>query len=315
MTPHQNHGNFWASLSQTQLHLWIAQAKISALRGQLPDYIPQLAKGDLQGFSLQMHSISGEIWAAGQTQTPFALMSVIKPLQLLYLLATLGTETVFERVGQQPSDQDYNSLAQLEQDRGWPRNPMLNSGAIALAEWLSPESPFQGCDRLCQWLNQQSGAQLFLDQQMLTSVQSRPNPTNRAMADRLAAAGSLRQPDLALATYNAICCLAGNVGDLARLGMLLAAEQGAISNDHRRIVNQLMLRCGLYQQSADVAQRVGWPIKSGVSGAVLAVIPSKGAIALYGPALDPTGNSIASLFLLEQISQALKTDLERRPRG
>jgi len=31
----------------------------------------------------------------------------------------------------EPSDEPFNSLKQLQADQGWPRNPMLNSGAIA----------------------------------------------------------------------------------------------------------------------------------------------------------------------------------------
>lgn len=312
MTQNRNHSDLWAVLSPAQLEVWIAQAQVDADQGQLPDYIPQLSTGDRRCVAVCIQRLTGEMYAVGQTQTSFTLMSVIKPMLLLYLLETVGTGTVFQRVGQQPSDDAYNSLSQLERDRGWPRNPMLNSGAIALAGMIPNGTSQQRCEHFLNWLNQKSGAHLFLDRQMLASVQSRPNQTNGEIAKRLATAGYLSRPDLALETYNAICCLAGTVQDLARLGLLLAAEHPSIAAAHRLVVNQMMLTCGLYQQSADFAERVGWPTKSGVSGAVLTVVPSQLAIALYGPALDATGNSIASLSLLQKIAQVFQDESPAR---
>jgi glutaminase len=61
----------------------------------------------------------------------------------------------------------------------------------------------------------------------------------------------------------------------------------------------------LYQASARFAVEVGLPTKSGVSGAILSIVPSQGVIACYSPALDGAGNSKVGLFLVQQLAQEL----------
>jgi glutaminase len=294
-----------AALTPTQLKAWATQAGTHIQGGQLPDYIPLLAQANSTGFGVQIQDINGQIHSVGDVGLTFPLMSVVKPFVLLFLLEQLGERTVFSRVGIQPSDEPFNSLTQLQADNGWPRNPMINSGAIALASLLPGQDARTRCESLCQWLNRRSSCHLFLDELMLDSVRCVPNERNRAIARLLVQFGYLDSAQTALDTYNHVCCLSGTVTDLALLGMLLVHRQGGILPGHRRTVNALMTTCGLYQASSRFAVQIGLPTKSGVSGAMLSVVPSQGAIACYSPALDETGNSKAALFLLQQLAQAL----------
>lgn len=294
------------SLTQAQLDAWVVQAQTHTQKGHLPNYIPLLAQTNPTWFAVQIHTVSEQICAAGDVVS-FPLMSIIKLFVLLFLLEQIGTE-VFSHVGVLPSEAAFNSLQQLEIDQGFPRNPMINSGAIALASLLPGEDAFSRCENLRQWLNQSANCQLFLDQLMLSSVRSMPNQRNRAIASLLAQSGYIKAEEVALDTYNHVCCLSGTVADLAQLGMLLVQNK-AISLQHRRIVNALMTTCGLYQASAQFAVEVGLPTKSGVSGAILSIVPNQGAIACYSPALDEAGNSKAGLFLLRQIAQALNLSI------
>jgi glutaminase len=66
-----------------------------------------------------------------------------------------------------------------------------------------------------------------------------------------------------------------------------------------------MLTCGLYEASPQYTVKIGLPMKSGISGALLAIVPSQGAIACYSPALDSIGNSVAGLALIEALSDNL----------
>lgn len=273
--------------------------------GQLPDYIPLLATVDRNKFAVQIQRLDGQTYSMGDLKRPFPLMSVIKPFALLFLLEQLGSEAVFQHVGMAPSDQPFYSLAQLTIDQGFPRNPMINSGALVLASLLPGADGATRCETMRQWLNEQAGSQLVLDAVMLASVRSLRNEVNHALASALAQTGQLDEMEVTIDTYNHICCLAGNVVDLARLGLLLAKPQRLLTPLHQQTVNTLMLTCGLYEASAEYAVRIGLPIKSGVSGALLAVVPGQGAIACYSPALDPAGNSIVGLSLVEQLSQAL----------
>lgn len=288
---------------------YLPAARQKANTGRIPSYIPRLAAVDRQWLAVQVQLGTDCHYAMGTVQQSFALMSVIKPFVLLFLLEHLGQSTVFRRVGTLPSDQPFHSIAQLADDQGFPRNPMINSGAIALADCLPGETGLSRCQALCDWLNQHSGATFFLDQEVLTSVQAIGNETNWTIATMMADAGHLSSVDLALDTYNHFCCLAGTIDDLTRLGLLLALPHPQIARHHQQIVSALMLTCGLYEASVPFAVRVGVPAKSGVSGALLAVIPRQGAIACYSPALDDAGNSVAGLFLLEQLTRSLNLNI------
>jgi glutaminase len=256
--------------------------------------------------ALEILTIEGHRYSAGDITLSFPLMSVVKPFILLFLLEQFGAQTVFSRVGCLPSDQPFNSLAQLQTDGGWPRNPMLNSGAIALASLLPGANAAERCENLQQWLNHHSDSHLVLDLAMLSSVRSVPNQRNQAIATLLAESGYLDDGEMALDTYNHVCCLGGTVRSLALLGQLLAQNYNQLSPQNRCTVNALMMSCGLYQASSRWAVEVGVPTKSGVSGAMVAVVPSQGAIACYSPVLDEMGNSKAGLWLLQQLAQALQ---------
>jgi len=227
-------------------------------------------------------------------------MSVIKPFLLLYLLTHLGEDAVFRRVGKQASSYPFNSLNQLQEDRGFPRNPMINSGTIVLADLLAGETPESRCENLLLWLNKMGNCQLFLDRSVLESVHSFPNVHNQALSLELEKNGYISHRYLALETYNRICCLSGKIADLANLGKLILAAPYA------KIILEIMTNCGLYEASQQFALEVGFPTKSGVSGALLSIVSDEGVIACYSPLLNEQGNSILGLNLLTHISHFVK---------
>lgn len=294
-----------SSLQPEQLAAWATEAINRSKSGQIPTYIPLLAGADRQRFAVQIMAIDGQFVNWGSIAQTFPLMSVVKPFVLLYLLCELGEKTVFDCVGCEPSELPFNSLTQLELDQGKPRNPMINSGAIALASLLPGENAVERCQNLQTWLNQQANSQLFVDELMLDSVNAMPNQNNWDIALEMVESGYLQNSEIALETYNRVCCLSGTVEDLAKLGMVLV-NGGEVIWENCRTVKALMATCGLYEASGRLALRVGVPAKSGVSGALLSVIPGQGAIASYSAPLDKEGNSVGGLFLLEQIAKSLR---------
>ena len=208
-------------------------------------------------------------------------------------------------MGKDSSSLPFNSLGQLTDDCNFPRNPMINSGAIALSELLPGKDSFSRCETLRLWLNEQANCNLILDELMLDSVNSSPKYRNQAIAFELAAAGIIGDWQIALDTYNHICCLSGTIRDLAQLGLLLVKPPSVEARSHFCTVKALMTTCGLYQASSRFAVTIGLPMKSGVSGAILAIVPRQGVIACYSPPLDQEGNSVVGLLLLEKMAQEL----------
>jgi glutaminase len=291
-------------LTLEQISGWVEQAKLKGKEGRLVDRIPELMAADASWLGVCIHhGESLELW--GDTNHSFSLMSAVKPFVLLYLLEQFGQEKVFQWVGVCASDAPFNSLDQLILDRGYPRNPMINSGAIALAARLPGQDGQSRRQNFCHWLNQKAGCRLKLDTAVLLSVRAAGRGVNQAIGDTLVQYGYLAAAEPALDAYEQICCLSGKVTDLAQLGYLLAFPQ-AIAPQHCRIVNAIMLTCGLYEASSVYAVRIGLPMKSGISGALLAIVPGQGAIACYSPALDAIGNPIAGLSFVEALAQGLE---------
>ena len=273
------------------LQNWLELARQEASKGKLPSYIPLLAQADPQTIAIAIQPINDDRILVGDTAQTFPLMSVIKPFLLFYLLEEKGIAPVFKLVDRQPTTEAFNEIPE-----GKPKNPMINSGAIALSSLLT------SCETLQNWLNQRSGANLSLDLEMLDSVRSIANRPNFAIADRLQFLGIIANSNQALATYEEICCLRGHVQDLAQIGALLVNTS---RSPYISVVLEIMTQCGMYGASAGFAKDIGLPSKSSVSGALLSIIPDHSAIACYSPALDAIGNSIAGLFLIRQIKNCL----------
>ncbi len=292
---------------KNDLQLWLRLAIQEAKTGKLPSYIPLLAQVNLETIAIAIQTVNvdlvnGDLVMAGDLDATFPLMSVIKPFLLLYVLENFGEAEVFRIVDTKPSANPFNVIPENK-----PENPMLNGGAIALASLLTSSEDLQN------WLNQRAGTNLVLDLAMLDSVRSVSNRRNLAIAEQLKLLGLIDHPQQALAIYEEICCLRGNVQDLAKIGTLLV--ELPIDQDHKgrsplesakesaniSIVLKIMSECGMYEASAEFAEDIGLPSKSSVSGALLSIVPNDCAIACYSPALDAIGNSIAGLFLLRQL--------------
>jgi glutaminase len=297
------------SINIHNLSIWVEQSKTQATQGKVIERIPQLAIVNPNRFAVHISCEPGENYSLGDTACVFPFRSVIKPFSLLYLLEYYGVKQVLQWVGVKSSDAPFNSLVQLIADNGYPRNPMINSGAITLADKLPGKDGNECTQLFCEWLNKLADTQLYIDANILASVRASRSQINIDITHYLYKAGHLNNIELSLDVYEQICCISGTVEDLAKLGKVLACKSEVIKNQHRQIVNAVMLTCGLYEASAEYAVKIGLPIKSGIGGGLVAIIPNHGAIASYSPALDIVGNPVAGLALMETLSQSLQLSI------
>ncbi|WP_353930674.1 glutaminase [Okeanomitos corallinicola TIOX110] len=282
--------------------VWVKQAQTQAEKGKVIQRIPLLSQANPDWFAVYICLSSGPTLSLGNDDCIFPLMSVIKPFSFLYLLESFNSDKVLNWVGVEPSLMAFNSLEQLIADHGHPRNPMINSGAIIIADKLPGRDGSDRTQLFCEWLNKLADIQLFLDIKMLNSVRANRSPVNLAIAEYLYQAGNIENIDSAIDTYEQICCISGTVADLGKLGQILACESNIINSQNRQLVNSVMLTCGLYEASPQYAVKIGLPMKSGISGALITIVPNQGAIACYSPALDNIGNSVAGLAFIETLS-------------
>jgi glutaminase len=281
----------------------------SSDRGEVACYIPQLAEVDPGRFGIAVNLADGRSFSAGDAALPFSIQSVSKVFTFTMALERLGN-AIWSRVGREPSGDPFNSIVQLEHERGKPRNPFINAGAITIADALisdcRPHSVLQQILRFVRRLA--DDASIDIDAKVAQS-EKQSGDRNASLAHFIASFGNLENPAATvLDTYFNHCSIAMSCEQLARAGRFLASdgvitpgEERIVSAQQARRINSLMLMCGHYDGSGEFTYRVGLPGKSGVGGGILAIAPGKASIAVWSPGLDRIGNSKLGTQALEML--------------
>ena len=282
-------------------------ADVAAGAGEVARYIPALAEVDPHRFGLAVATADGRVFAAGDAGTRFSIQSISKVLTLALALRNAG-DALWARVGREPSGTRFNSLVQLEFERGIPRNPFINAGALVVTDVILEvlEDAKRTVLDLARAL---AGAPDLAYDAAVAEGERATGHRNRAMAWLMKDLGNLRHdPERVLDAYFHHCALAMDCRELARAGLVLAREGrgpdgGAVlSPAQSKHVNALMLTCGTYDAAGDFAYRVGLPAKSGVGGGILAVLPRQFSACVWAPGLDPAGNSLLGARALAMLS-------------
>ena len=278
--------------------------------GKVADYIPQLARVDPKRFGMAIVTVDGDVHKAGDAELPFSIQSISKVFTLTLALGKHG-ENIWKRVGREPSGSAFNSIVQLEQEHGIPRNPFINAGAIAITDLVlaghTPKEAIGEVVRFVRYLADEDD--IVIDPEVARS-EAATGYRNFALANFMRSFGKLDHPvDHVLGVYFHQCALAMSCVQLAKAGLFLAAsgtnpltKHSVVSKQRARRINALMLTCGHYDGSGDFAYRVGLPGKSGVGGGILCVAPGKASVAVWSPGLNHNGNSLLGSLALEMLA-------------
>ena len=276
-------------------------------RGEVATHIPGLDAVDPDAVGLAVALTSGEVFTAGDAQEPFSIQSVSKVFSLALVLAT-DADAVWSRVSREPSGTPYNSLMQLEVERGIPRNPFINAGALVVTDHLL-QATGDVRPALLDLLRGESGNASIDSDPAIAAAEAASGHRNSALAHFLASHGNLVNPVTdVLEAYFWQCALTMSCQDLALAGLFLArggrGASGGQVLDPRQVkrINAIMLTCGTYDAAGEFAYRVGLPGKSGVGGGILAVVPGRCTIAVWGPRLGTSGNSVAGVAALDEFT-------------
>lgn len=278
--------------------------------GRVADYIPALARVDAHQFGLSVMTCEGERADAGDFNTPFSIQSISKVFTLTLVLDRIGA-ALWQRVGREPSGSPFNSIVQLEQERGVPRNPLINAGALVTTDALLAGRPAEAAiaELLAFLRDHAADAGIDVDEDVARS-EADTGFRNASLAHFIRAFGNLNSPVAdVLTAYFRQCSIRMSCRQLARAGLYLAAggidpwtgDRVASMSTVRRI-NAVMMTCGHYDASGDVAFRIGLPGKSGVGGGILAIAPRRAAIAVWSPGLNASGNSLVGSLALERLA-------------
>jgi glutaminase len=280
-------------------------------RGEVAQYIPELATVDPQQFGISVALADGRTFSAGNASDLFSIQSISKVFTLTIALGKLG-DAVWSRVGREPSGDPFNSIVQLEHESGKPRNPFINAGAIAIVDAIMMgHQPKETLAEILQFVRFIANDSTIGIDETVARSELKTGDRNASLAHFMASFGRLKHPvDQVLGTYFHHCSISMTCQQLAQAGLFLVSDGvnsstgvRVVSAQRARRINSMMLMCGHYDGSGEFAYRVGLPGKSGVGGGILAIAPGKGAIAVWSPGLDRIGNSKLGTEALEMLVQ------------
>ncbi|MCH7400594.1 glutaminase [Belliella kenyensis] len=285
------------------------------LRGKVADYIPELANVDPIQFGIGLVDLDGNVFGVGDYEVPFSIQSISK-VHTLVMVFHVFKSKLWSRVNVEPSGNPFNSIAQLEFEKGIPRNPFINAGALVITDALCSkfENPIE---QISNYINELSGKSCVRINSSVKESEKNHAERNTALAYFLKAYQNFEnEVDEVLDVYFSHCAMEMSCVDLARSFSFLAndgysifADREIVSESHARRINALMLTCGFYDEAGEFAFRVGLPGKSGVGGGVAAVMPHKFSIAVWSPELNEKGNSVKAIRALELLTDKLSFSL------
>ncbi len=276
-------------------------------RGRVANYIPQLACIDPDQFAISVCLADGTQYSCGDADMSFSIQSVSKVFALALALGRVG-DHLWTRVGREPSGQAFDSILLLEQEKGRPRNPFINAGAIVTTDtYLEGHSPAEALGGLMRFVREAADDENIHIDDSVARSEIATGHRNFALAHYMLSHGNLRHaPDLTLGTYFHQCAIAMNTAQLARAGRFLMNSPDLVrmlSPGRVRRINALMITCGQYDGSGDFAYRVGLPGKSGVGGGILVIAPGQASIAVWSPGLNHYGNSHLGTLAVETLAR------------
>jgi glutaminase len=212
----------------------------------------------------------------------------------------------------EPSGQPFNSIIQLEWEKGIPRNPVINAGALLVADVLTSHYSASKLAFLGFVRKLANNEDIRVDLEVYQSEFTHGN-RNAALAYLMKSFGNIEAeiPDV-LSHYFTQCSIAMSCEQLAQ-SLLFLANKGVDPLTKRVIcspkdahrVNAILSTSGMYDQSGEFAFSVGLPAKSGVGGGLIAIVPNYGVICTWSPPLNSFGNSVVGMKLVEGIAEEL----------
>ncbi len=284
------------------------ETEAEAGKGQLATYIPELAKVSPDHFGMYLVGLDGRSYSLGDWDVPFSIQSIAKVHAVAMAYGRVG-ESLWERVGVEPSGSPFNSLVQLEYEKGIPRNPLINAGALVIADVLldlleNPEAEF------IAFVRKLAADESIGYNRAVAVGEKNTGFRNAALANLLKAFGNIRNDVNRVLDFYFLNCsiemscqqLANSFLPFANHGRVPGTGEQVLTTSQTKRLNALMQTCGFYDEAGEFTFKVGLPGKSGVGGGIVAVCPKQFAVAVWSPLLNPKGNSHRGMKALELLT-------------
>jgi glutaminase len=284
--------------------------------GKNADYIPVLAQVDSKLFGIAAVSTDGQVVTAGDVDHAFSIQSISKVFSLALAMDELGADQVFSKIGSEPTGRPFNSVEAVAGMPSHTGNPFVNAGAIATVSLIQAPNEDAKWQKILDFYSKAAGEKLSLLEDVYKS-EAATNTGNRALAALLLKYERIyADPLQSVDVYTKQCSVGVTAKELAVMGATLA-NNGRNPLTHEQVIKAenvpevlaTMIMAGLYDGSGGWAWHVGLPAKSGVGGGIVAVVPGKGAIAVFAPPLDEAGNSVKAQKSIAYVANELGINL------
>lgn len=281
--------------------------------GKNADYIKELAKVDPSIFGIVVVDKKGKVYTAGDVSSQVSIQSVSKAFVLATVINESGAALIKENVGANATGFPFNSIIAMEVNRDSGINSMVNAGAIATTSLVKGSTENEKWETIVEKLSDFAGRRLDIDEPVYIS-EAGDNQRNVAQAMLLQAYGKIYFDVMqSVDVYTKQCALSVNAYDLAVMAATLASggvnpktKERVVSSEAVAHTLSVMATAGLYENSGTWLYRTGIPAKSGVGGALIAVVPGEFGIAVVSPPLDRAGNSVKAQLAIQYIVDELK---------
>ena len=285
-------------------------------QGNNSQVYPALQRVSSSLFGICVAGTNGKVYAVGDAEHEFTIMSVSKPFVFALVCQSLGAQNTRDKVGVNGTGLAFNSLSAIERGADGRTNPMVNSGAIATTSLVPGSSLEAKWQFIHEGLSRFAGRTLTVDAEVYASA-SETNSRNQSIARLLQSYGRIYlDPAVATDLYTKQCALNVTARDLAIMGATLAdggvnplTKERVLDAASCRYALAVMATAGLYETSGDWLYDIGLPGKSGIGGGIVTVSPGKGGLGTFAPPLDEAGNSVKGQLVASFLSARLGMDI------
>jgi glutaminase len=278
--------------------------------GRTTNILTHLKEADPHTFALSAVSIDGNVHSVGDYSKEIPIQSISKPFVYGTALEDWGEEHVRRIIGVEPTGDAFNSLIAHEEVCEGRFNPMVNVGAVTTTSLIKGGGLQERIDRIREMISGYIGHSVEFDVAALGSRKNLDN-MNRAIAYLMLSEGCIEgNVEETVELFAHQCSLLVNCQDMAMMAATLAnggvhpvTGRKMVSAQYVKNILSIMFTSGLYDFSGQWAYRVGIPAKSGLAGAILAVVPGQMGLAAYSPLLGPHYKSVRGVRAIEELSK------------
>jgi glutaminase len=278
--------------------------------GKNADYIPELTKVNPNLYAISIYTIDGHTYDIGDCNTEFAIESCSKIFTLALALENYGIKALKTKIGELKAFDKFNSINEILEKKHT-LNSFSNGGAMATTSLLYNKNKKLFERKIIENMSEYAGRKLKIDNKIYLSEISHADH-NLSIAYLLNSFnrfyGDVQQT---VDVYTRQCSVLTTTKDLAIMAATLAnkgfnpkTNKQVIDSKYISYILKHMEDNGLYEESDDIT--FGFPSKSGVSGALLVVIPGVMGIGIYSPPLNKYGNSVKGIKTMKLISKYIK---------